>query len=181
MKKIMIVVLLLGLVIMVGCQLDKKNDPVKVEMFQLIVNDKYDEALKIAKETYDGEELDDVIEWLNEQDHGMKINRRENEKRDRELREKYDPSSRLEIQSERNYEIRGKYIYVSGHVKNVSDNDINYFEVIVKFVDEDGNVLDSDYTNDSLKLGSGEMRSFEIMHKWNDDFKKCRLSIGNVR
>jgi len=95
--------------------------------------------------------------------------------------EKAFPKTKLEIQKDNTREIRGDYIYINGSVKNVSNSDINYFEVRVDFKDEDGNVLDSNYTNDRLTLKPGDKREFEIMHRWNDDYAKYQLSIGDVK
>jgi hypothetical protein len=88
---------------------------------------------------------------------------------------------KLELQSDHNIKIQGDYAYVTGSVKNTGNIDIQYFEVVCKFTDENGKVLDSDYTNSSLKLGKGETRKFEIMHKWDNRFKKYLLSTGTVR
>jgi len=48
-------------------------------------------------------------------------------------------------------------------------------------VDKNGQVLDSDYTNDGLVLSPGEMREFEIMHKYRSEYEKYNLSIGEIK
>ncbi len=58
---------------------------------------------------------------------------------------------------------------------------ISYFEVEAKFYDDYGNVIDSDWTNDSKDLEPGDTRQFEIMHRYNSDEKDIRLSIKDVR
>lgn len=72
-------------------------------------------------------------------------------------------------------------IQVTGRVKNVSDSDISYFEVRIDFKDNNGNILNSDYTNDGLLLKPNDMREFEIMSKWNNSYKQYELSIGDIK
>ena len=41
----------------------------------------------------------------------------------------------------------GNYTFVCGSVKNIGNVAISYFEVNVKYIDVNKNVLDSDFTN----------------------------------
>ncbi len=76
----------------------------------------------------------------------------------------------------------GNYIYIKGSVTNISTSKtISYYEVEAKFYDGMGNVIDSDWTNDSRDLEPGETRQFEMMHKYNSDEKKTILSVKEVR
>lgn len=88
---------------------------------------------------------------------------------------------KLEILSDHQYFLKGGYIYIEGSVKNTGESTISYFEVVCKFYDDDGQVLDSTYTNDGLDLEPGEMRKFEIRHKYDIRFKDYRLFVGDVR
>lgn len=173
MKKYLLPLLCLMAVFLFGCNQNKEADPREKEIVQLVVNSRFDEATKRANEFYEGKELEETLKWISE---SKKL-----EEQRQETIKGLRPELKLEIQKGHASEVRGDYVYVTGRVKNVTDKDINYFEVIVKFLDENNQVLDSDYTNDSLKLKPGEMRSFEIMHRWSDDFKIYKLTMGDVR
>ncbi|MEG1567082.1 MAG: FxLYD domain-containing protein [Anaerovoracaceae bacterium] len=77
--------------------------------------------------------------------------------------------------------IDGDYIYINGSVSNMSSHKaIKYFEVGIKFYDIGGKVIDSDYTNDGIKLSPGETRKFEIMHKYDKSMTTFSLFIQDV-
>lgn len=173
MKKWLIIFICCMLIFcLIGCK--KTADPREREIIVLLNENKYDEARDLIIELYDGEEkkMEEMICWVN------KV-----EKDEREIQEKIDElylSKKLIIQSGHKLKIDGDYAYITGRVKNVSDKPISYFEIRVDYLDDDGNVLDSDYTNDGLKLNPGEQRSFEIMSKV-DSFKDYSLSIGQIK
>lgn len=76
----------------------------------------------------------------------------------------------------------GNYVYISGSVTNTSDTKtISYFEVEAKFINSNGDVIDSDWTNDSKDLEPGETRQFEIMHRYNSNSSKIRLLVKEVK
>lgn len=89
-----------------------------------------------------------------------------------------NPAKRLEIQDDIELKIDGDYGYITGSVKNIGREPINYFEVRCFFMDDDSQVLDSTYTNSNILLNVGDMKKFEIMHKWDDKFKLYSLSIN---
>jgi hypothetical protein len=88
-----------------------------------------------------------------------------------------DPGA-LQIQEGWNWEIDGNYNYVRGRVENIGADPINYFEVTAEYLDEDGNVLDSDYTNSGQTLNPGDMKEFEIMHRHSSEYKKVRIYVN---
>lgn len=173
MKRCLILVLCLFLLV-VGCS-QSQTDPREKEVLQALggTDYNYDAAIRKAKELYDGEELEEVLNWLEE-------DRKKIEEHQKKIRETLHPSTKLKIQPGFTHYTKGDYIYINGTVKNVSDTDIRYFEVRVDFLDEKEQVVDSDYTNDGLLLRSGDMREFEIMHKWNPKYKSFKLSVGDV-
>lgn len=90
-------------------------------------------------------------------------------------------TSDIRVNSDWNWKIDGNYIYICGSVTNTSSSKtISYFEVEAKFYDNKGNVIDSDWTNDSEDLEPNETRQFEIMHRYNSGYKNIRLSIKEV-
>lgn len=174
-KKMLILLLCFILVLGVGCGTEEKNDPRESEILKLVIDEKFDEAISKSKEYYTGDELQEMLDWVNKH----KSLHLETEKK---IKETFgSKSSILEIQPNDSYKIKGDYIYITGRVKNIGDTDIEYFEVVCKFLDKDGQVLDSDYTNDGLILKSGEMREFEIMHKYKSEYDSYSLSIGDVK
>lgn len=87
----------------------------------------------------------------------------------------------LKINSNWTLSTERNYIYINGSVKNQStDKTINYFKIVAKFYDSYGNVIDSDWTNDSEAIFPGETRSFKIMHKSNANIKTARLFVEEV-
>lgn len=162
--KFKLIACLLLLLFIVGCS-NQNTDPREEQIVQLVVNEKYDEAISKANELYQGKELEEMIYWINKSKPVIKQSQ----------------TNKLEIQSGHTGSAKGDYYYITGRVKNNSNTDINYFEVVCKFLDENDQVLDSDYTNDSLVLKPGEMREFEIMHKYRDEYEKYQLFIGEVK
>ncbi len=177
MKKIFIIILCFFIAfLLTSCKQQQKEpevDPREREVVQLVVHDKFDEAIIRANELYEGKELEEMVDWINKH---IDINKN----RQKQIQSLY-PSRKLEIQSGYTHEIRNDYVYITGRVKNISDSKIRYFEVRVDFKDSNGNVLDSNYTNDGLTLNPGDMREFKIMHRWNNDYKKYSLSIDGVK
>ncbi|NLG81022.1 MAG: hypothetical protein GX490_00660 [Bacilli bacterium] len=175
MRKILVFIICMTLFLGFGCSINEKVDPRESEILKLVIDEKFDEAISKSKEYYTGDELQEMLDWVNKH----KSLHLETEKK---IKETFgSKSSILEIQSNHTYKIKDGYIYITGRVKNIGDTDIEYFEVVCKFLDKDGQVLDSDYTNDGLVLKSGEMREFEIMHKYKSEYDIYSLSIGEVK
>ena len=84
----------------------------------------------------------------------------------------------LTINSNWNYHREGNYIYIDGSVSNNSSKDISYYEIGVKFLDSNGTVLDTDWTN-GFDLYSGDTQQFEIMHK-HINFNEIKLYVKEV-
>lgn len=126
-------------------------------------------------------------------------NESEYDKRIRELQEEYEKSGistslseqtsipksnkekqSLEINKDWKWVVEGDYVYTRGRVKNVGSRTISYFEVYCEYCDENGNVLDTDYTNSGLALYPNNEKEFEIMHKDNPEYKKVRVFVDNI-
>ena len=169
-QKILYCMIILLTIFLSACSQNEQVDPREKEIVQLVVNEKYDEATQKANELYKDQELQEMIEWINK--HKEIDNARQN---------KIDETTdTLEIQPGYTGKIQDDYYYITGRVKNISNKDIDYFEVKCNFLDKNKQVLDSDYVNDNLVLKPGEMREFEIMHKYKDEYEKYQLSIGDV-
>ena len=171
---LMLVVFMISMMFM-GCN-SNKVDPREKEVIEFMKKYDYDGAIAKAKELYTGEELEEMLDWINKDIERTKLVQQKIE----EYEASKNPSSKLEIQGH-THKISDGYIYVTGRVKNVSDDDISYFEVVCKYLDENGQVLDSDYTNSGLVLKPGEMREFEIMHKYREEYSEYEVLIGDVR
>ena len=88
-------------------------------------------------------------------------------------------TSDIEINPGWRHYIKGDYIYIEGSVKNSSNKEIRYYEIGIKFLDNQGNVVDFSYTNGS-NLGPGEAQEFSTMHKNNSKYCEIRLYIKEV-
>lgn len=73
----------------------------------------------------------------------------------------------------------GDYVYTSGAIKNVGDQDYSYIKVRVTHLDEDNNVIDTDWTYavSSEGLRPGEQKYFEIMTKHREGMKRYKFEI----
>lgn len=182
-RKILVLMCLLSITLFVGCGqiTSPQPDPREREIIVFLNENKYDEAREIAKKLYDGEDkrLREILVLINESEEINK-QRVQIRQQSKQTVEKYNPSAKLEIQQGHRYEVRGDYIYINGKIRNVSNSIVTYFEVRVDFMDDIGQVLDSDYTNDGLTLNPGDMREFEIMHRLIN-YKTYKLSIGDVK
>ena len=86
----------------------------------------------------------------------------------------------LDIEDGWTWEKDGNYIYIRGSVKNVGDDTISYFAVNADFLNADGDVIDSDWTNDGYELEPNESRKFEIMPEYDSSYKKVKLEVSEV-
>ena len=75
--------------------------------------------------------------------------------------------------------VKGNYIYIEGSVRNSSQKKIRYYEIGIKFLDAQGNVIDSTYTN-GIDLDPGELQEFDSMHKNNLRYSKVELYVKKV-
>lgn len=80
-----------------------------------------------------------------------------------------------------NWEKERNYSYIRGRIRNDGNRTITYFKVKAYYLDNIGNVLDTDIDNDIEDLLPGMSKEFEIMHKNNPDYKKVRVEIDEVR
>ncbi|HHX70068.1 MAG TPA: hypothetical protein GX708_18720 [Gallicola sp.] len=188
-KKILVLLVCLTLIFSVGCgtsantNTNSEPDAREKEVVKLVADLKYNEARDKTKDLYKGREQNKMLKWIDEMEElGKKIEMHEkNISQTLKEIEAFYPSSKLEIQPEHRYKSKDGYGYVVGKVKNVSDASITYFEVVVDLLDDKGNILHSEYTNDGLELKPNAMREFEIMFKDSDEYEKYRLSIGKVK
>ena len=65
----------------------------------------------------------------------------------------------ISIRNNFKYTVEGDYSYIRGSVKNTGDKSISYFEVVCKYYDAGGNVLDSEYTNSGMLLEPNEEKT----------------------
>lgn len=88
-------------------------------------------------------------------------------------------TSDIEIAPDWKHYLKGNYIYIEGSIKNSSNKEIRYYEIGIKFLDNQGNVVDSSYTNGS-DLGAHESQEFSAMHQNNSKYSEIKLYIKKV-
>lgn len=86
----------------------------------------------------------------------------------------------LEIQDGWKWEGESDYSYIRGRVKNISTYNVGYYKLTAEFLDDNGNVLNTDYTNSNDTIRPNNMQEFEIMHKYSEEYKKVRIFIEEV-
>lgn len=174
--KILFFILSCVLFLLMFCGCGSKPDPREAEIIQLVRQSKYNEAFNKTDEIFKGEDkkIEEMKDWIN----------RQKQRRDYISEQLNDlnstPSDKLEIQPGWENILDGDYRYITGRVKNVSDENITYFKLVAEFLDDKGNVLDTDYTNSGETIRPGSMKEFKIMHKDQDEYKKVRLFIEEV-
>lgn len=94
--------------------------------------------------------------------------------------ESNDYKDKLVVQ-DKNFDIDGNYCYVKGSVKNTGDRTISYFKITVQYINDNGDVLDSDYTNSGENVNSGDSKEFEVMHRYSNSYTKYRVIVDEVR
>lgn len=80
-----------------------------------------------------------------------------------------------------NWETERNYTYVRGRIKNNGDKIVQYFKIKALYLDNVGNVLDTDIDNSLDDLYPGMSKEFQIMHKYNSEYKRVSLMIEEVR
>ncbi len=70
---------------------------------------------------------------------------------------------------------------INGNVKNTGTAPIGYFNIRAEYLDDNGNVLDTAFTNSLERINPGDQKRFEIMHRHSDSFKKARLIVEKVQ
>ena len=70
---------------------------------------------------------------------------------------------------------------ISGSVKNTGTAPIRYFNLRAEYLDDNGNVLDTAFTNSLERINPGDQKRFEIMHRHIDSFKTVRLIVDKVQ
>lgn len=173
MRKFLLIILCFLIVFtLTSCQenLEGFDEEKDTQIIKLLNDGKTQEAKQRVEELYKGED-DKIAEWIKSID---KYNPIDNNivLKDEQL---------LEIQEGWTWEKDGDYNYIRGRVKNIGDKTIKYFEVIAEYIDDKGNVLDSDYTNSGQQLYSGNMKEFEIMHEHDDKYSKVQIWVDNIR
>lgn len=91
-----------------------------------------------------------------------------------------DNELKLEIVDGFNWNKDGSYTYVFGSVKNNGVKDVSYFKVIVNYLDENDNVLDTSYTIGNQKLYAGDEVEFEVSNEHNDKYKSVSVLIDEI-
>jgi hypothetical protein len=71
----------------------------------------------------------------------------------------------------------GDYIYIKGRIKNIGKINVEYWKLTAEFLDKDGNVLDTDYTNSLEIMRPDNQKEFEIMHEYDPEYAKFRIFI----
>lgn len=102
------------------------------------------------------------------------------EKVTKEYVENYVPE--LEI-TEKHGKIDGDYIYVSGAVKNNTQNPVYFVKIQVDYLDNSGNVVDSDwtYSNSTDGLQPNAQKYFDVMTRRYGDYTKFKVSIADYQ
>jgi hypothetical protein len=72
------------------------------------------------------------------------------------------------------------HVTLHGHVKNTGDKTVRYWKATIKFLDAEGGVLDSAFTNSLQRLGPGESVTFEVMRR-DVGAKKTAWTVDEVR
>lgn len=79
-----------------------------------------------------------------------------------------------------NWEKEENFCYIRGRLRNDGNKTIRYFKVKAYYLDDYGNVLDTDFDNDLDDLMPGMSKEFEIMHINNPEYKRVKVEMDEV-
>lgn len=169
-----------------GCNDQEKAllDQQNTEIYNLVEKGDVLQAKEKAKEYYSGEELERAIEGINIT--ADIYNRKYDSYQRNDISQSADIASintnenNLIIQQGWKSTIQDGYIYINGSVTNNSNNIISYYEITAKYLDENNNIVHSNYTNSIEELYPNESREFEIMNKYNE-YEYIQLTVTEVK
>ncbi len=72
------------------------------------------------------------------------------------------------------------YSYLRGRVQNIGHATVRYFEVKAFYKNQNGAVVDMDYTNSGERLPPGMAKEFEVMHRDSPEHVTTSLAIEKV-
>jgi hypothetical protein len=68
-------------------------------------------------------------------------------------------------------------IAIRGSVRNTTDRKVRYWQLTINFLDADGNIIDSTYTNAAETLLPRAAKKFEALHKFDPAIKSARIYV----
>lgn len=77
--------------------------------------------------------------------------------------------------------IEDRYLYVRGSVINSSSRTVGYWKVTANFMNKQGKIIDSGFTNALETLLPGASKRFEIMHETLPGLADMRCYVEEVR
>jgi len=150
-------ILLTSILSKINDDLERRETQIKIELLQN-EGEKFLESKNIQK----------MLEYNSSFNERLKI-----------ISSKY--MDRLEIVEGWKWINDGDYTYIKGRVKNISDVSVDYFKLTAEYIDSNGNVLDTDYTNSGETIRPGNQKEFEIMHRVDNEYTKVKIFIDEVK
>lgn len=180
MKKIRIILIVFIIIIsliLTSCATNKEYSP-DSDISLLVGDYEYDEAISKAEEKYEGKELEKAMDYIlkSKKTHDNLI-ATVTDVQNKSL----SPGQKLKIQDGWKWKKDGNYTYITGSVKNETEKDITYFKLTAEYKDSAGTTLDTNYTNSGETISPGAMKKFEIMHKYDADFKKVAIKVVEAK
>lgn len=164
MKKLLPVLTLVLLLLLSACSSTMTDEQKDKAILDVFVKDGVEAAKSKAIELYKDNE-DKVLAWM------LTFNTTKSN----------NYKDKLVIQEGWNWEKDGNYTYVKGRVKNTGDKTISYFEITAEYLDKNGQVLDTDYTNSGENLRPSNQKEFKIMHRYDSQYEQVRIFVEEVR
>jgi len=185
MKKYTIIMLCLILFssFLFGCKTEEENlkeaPKEQIEIDNMVKKGDVLQAKEKAKEYYTDDELDLIISNINITAEIYERKYETYQRNDISQNNSTTVEDDLIIQDGWKSTIKDGYIYINGSVTNKSDKIITYYVITAKYLDENDNVVHSNYTNSIEKLYPDESREFEIMNSYNN-YKFAKLIVEEV-
>ncbi len=73
---------------------------------------------------------------------------------------------------------RGQFTYINGSLSNTGNANIGYYKIIAEYLDENDQVLDSQFTNSNDLIKPGQISNFEIMHRYDIEYQSVTIYIS---
>lgn len=89
-------------------------------------------------------------------------------------------ADRLSIVDGWTFQTDGDQFYIRGSVQNGTARTATNYRIIAEFLDKNGNVIDSNKADSEQNLYSGDMKSFEIVHPYNEQINRVRIRLESI-
>lgn len=72
------------------------------------------------------------------------------------------------------------YMHIKGRIKNAGDKSLSYYKLTAFFKNNNGEIINSEYTNSGDLLLPNASDEYDISVKWSDEYKGLNLVVEEI-